>query len=344
MLAAACFLSSSKDARAALPDDSRWHASSTLAAGTKTGHLILNIKEAPAPGDSIQVTVSTKDVATVLVTPSSQEITERSAAERGFQWTQGSAGVAPLGSDDFGQYTRFVFNRAGTPGQYVVNFTFSRLEAPARVEVQFTSRMKDFVDLIQQTPGARILGPAKLAPVARLSFDMPQDLENQVIEIVVPNATVTVELTLPDGRTLRQTDIDPSQAKWEEFTETEDNKPPPFFFAQDMTLPIVGTHHFIHLKDTPKGRYEIRAQSSSATAGGNLTLAVLPFAALEKQSEQKCGLVNSPWLARLKFAPNPCLLSVTSATNWKSSWNSSEISEHKLRNLKYGSNGGRGFP
>ncbi len=139
MLAAACFLSPSKAACAAIPDDSRSQASATLAAGTKTAHLILNINGPPAPGDSIQVTVSTKDVTTVLITPSSKNITKQSATEGGFRWIQGPAGPAPLGSDDPGQITSFVFNRPGTRGQYSIEFTFTKLDSPARIEAHLTS-------------------------------------------------------------------------------------------------------------------------------------------------------------------------------------------------------------
>jgi hypothetical protein len=299
-----CFLSSSGAARAAHPDDSRWHASATVAAGTKTARLILNIKEAPAGGDSIQAKVSTKDVTTALITPSSQKITGQSANESGFRWIQNRAGPPPLGSDDPGQFTQFVFNRGGAPGEYVLEFSFSQLDSPAQIEVHFTSRMKDFIQLIEQTPGARILGPVQLAPAATLSFDLPQDQEEQAFDIVVPNETVIVELTLPHGRTLRQNGVEPGSADWKVFAEAEDAKQLPFFFAKEISLPIEGTHHFIYLKHALKGKYEIHAQSS-ATPVGDLRVAEFPLEGLLRASGVGMQMGRPPAAGEVKIHAKP---------------------------------------
>jgi hypothetical protein len=57
-----------------------------------------------------------------------------------------------LGSDDPGQFTEFVFNRGAASGKYVLEFSFSQLDAPARIEAHFTSRMKDFNDSRSKLP------------------------------------------------------------------------------------------------------------------------------------------------------------------------------------------------
>lgn len=249
--------------------------STIVPTGTSKQRLVVNIAKPPALDDFIQVTVSTNLVKTTLITPSQQRITAEDAEGAGLDWQQGGAHSPPLGSDDVGQRNEITFKKPAPAGQYVVELVFQHLNQPATAQARFVSRMDEYLRGIHSFPGAQVLKPAPLNPSATVAIDIPADKEDQMFDVVVPDASTDVVLILPDGRALQRKDVKATEIDWQVASRPEDS------FFSSVWLPVAGTHHLIGLKRTGKGRYQIRATRLNAT-GGEMRVASFSFGALAK--------------------------------------------------------------
>jgi len=282
-------------------------SSAVVPAGSSTQRLVLTVAEPPASGDSIDASVSTADVRTKLITPDGERITDENAEAAGLSWTQGRAHPSPLGSDDEGQFTEITFRKRAPAGRYILEFSFEQLREPAKVEAHFISRMGEYLRLLQSTPGAQISKSVPLKPSATVTFDLPQEEEKLMFDIVVPDAGADVVLVLPDGRTLRQGDAKKPDVEWTISTNPGESTPR----GLGLLLPLEGSHQIIWLQRAAKGRYEIHA-SPKTTTKGELRVAVVPVVALAKAYAARKAASEQPAPGeiqiRAKYLPFDCFV------------------------------------
>ena len=276
------------------------NSSAVVPAGSSTYRLVLTVAEPPAFGDSIDASVSTADVTTKLITPDGERITDENAEAAGLSWTQGRAHPSPLGSNDEGQLTEITFRKRASAGRYILEFSFQQLHEPARVEAHFISRMREYLRLLQSTPGAQISKAVPLRPSATVTIDLPQEEEELMFDIVVPDAGVDVVLVLPDGRTLRHDDAKKPDVDWTILTTPEESSLS--FMGFEPLLPLEGNHQVIVLKTAAKGRYQIHA-SPKTTTQGELRVAVVPFLALAKVYVAREAAAEQPTPGEIRIRP-----------------------------------------
>lgn len=121
-----------------------------------TGHRIsLVIGTPPAPGDSINIQSTSKQVQVGIFTPAGQEITPDNAKALGFDWFVDKSKV-PLGEDG-GENVQVVFAKPGAPGTYILQFRPPPPATVAHIEVKFISRLKEYTELLQSVNNGRIL-------------------------------------------------------------------------------------------------------------------------------------------------------------------------------------------
>lgn len=251
-----------------------------IAAGSSETPMVLEVREAPAPGDSIIVITSTTRLEVALITPGGQRITIGNAADAGLDWKRWN-GDAPLGSTDGGYVIQIVFKKPAIAGRYTLLFTPQAPEAAATAKAWFTSRMQEYRWLIQSVPGAQLPNPVPLGGSASIAMDVGNDMENALLDIVVPDSAVDVVLVLPDGRVARQKQPVEGVLAWDVVSDPEDSNSDLSWFAKfEPLLPLPGTHHVVALRKVPKGRYEIRAAQSGKT-GGELRVALLSAEAMK---------------------------------------------------------------
>ncbi len=244
-------------------------ASTVVPAASSTYRLVLTVAEPPAAGDSIQATVSTAKVTTILIIPDGQRVTAENAEAAGLGWSQGFAHEAPLGSDDRGQSIRLTFRKHAPAGRYTLEYVFSDLHEPAKVEAHVTSRMGEYLRLLRSTPGAQISKPVPFSPSATVTIDLPKEEDELMFDVVVPDASSTDVVLV--RRKLRQDSAKQSDVGW----TTSKDAPDSMLFGLDLLLPVEGSHETIFFKKAAKGRYEIHA-STKTTTHGELRVAVIP--------------------------------------------------------------------
>ncbi len=260
--------------------------SAVVPAGSSTYRLVLTVAEPAVPKDSIQVTVSTAKVTTSLILPNGQKITAENAEAEGFSWSQGFDGPAPLGSDDYGQSVTITFRKRAPAGRYTFEFAFQQLREPARVKAHFTSRMSEYLALMRAAPGAQLSKPVPFSPSATVTIDLPNEEEDLMFDVVVPDANTEVVLVLPDGRKLRRSDAKKPDVNWSIETHPEKG------FFNEIYPPLEGTQQIIGFKRAAKGRYDIHATPKTATKG-EMRVAVIPMKALAGAFGAKLTSMNS---------------------------------------------------
>ena len=323
----ACFAQSEQT------DGRQESVSAVVSAGLSTYRVVLTLAEPPASGDRIQASVTTDEVRTKLITPDGKTITAENAEGAGLRWLQMKDHPSPLGSDDPGQATWITFGKHAPAGRYTLEFAFKELHAPARVEARFISLMGEYRRKLQAIPGAQISKPVPLSPSATVTIDLPQDEDEFMFDIVVPDAHTDVVLVLPDGRKLRlaeplfvtdpgpggtvplpdgrefrRDDLKPSNLEWTMVPS----------FALELyrnmgeLLPVEGNHRVVLGNKAAKGHYQITA-SQKTTASGKLRVAAVPYKALAEATGAWMAAmdVETGQISRTgglsRFARNTCL-------------------------------------
>ena len=276
-----------------VPEAQQESGTAVVPAGSSTYRLVLTVVEPPVPKDSILATVSTSQVTTILILPNGHRVTHETAESEGLSWSQGSAGAAPLGSDDYGQSVSITFRKRAAAGRYTFEFAFQQLRAPATVTAHFTSRMGEYLALLQKALGAQISKGVPFNPSATVTFDLPKDEEEVMFDVVVPDANTEVIFLLPDGRKLRREDAKNADVSWTVETDLKKS------FLIELYMPLDGTHQLVWFKRAAKGRYEIQATPKTA-AKGEMRAAVVPmkgfgeaWGAKFKRMELETGEISS---------------------------------------------------
>ena len=254
-----------------------------VAAGPRGTRINVPVDRAPAQGDSIHVVTNTGHLGAVLILPDGRRITETSP-ESGFQWRQ-APNQKPLGSDDGGDWIEITFTKPAAAGAYAIQFTSAAVERGALAQVWFTSRMQEFETLVQSMPGAQIVHPLPLSSGVPARIDVRTAIDKAMLDIVVPNPSIEVTLTLPSGETVRHEDAKAVGLEWSVENVLSDEKSA-LGLLGGILLPVKGTHHLIGLPKAAPGTYLIRGKPAAGTTG-QLQAALLPFEAAAKSLDQK---------------------------------------------------------
>jgi len=108
----------------------------------------------PAPGDLVQIHLSTGQVRVAITTPDNRIITSANAKDVGFEWSPWEAPV-PL-QTDAAQNIQVVFAKPAAAGRYVLEFSLPPLKVASHADVRFVSRLVEYTALLRAMPGARI--------------------------------------------------------------------------------------------------------------------------------------------------------------------------------------------
>ncbi|MGD0200041.1 MAG: hypothetical protein ABSD27_04750 [Bryobacteraceae bacterium] len=228
-----------------------------------------------------------------LVMPGGQRITAEKAEAAGLNWSEGyyepegsiselidGYYAPPLRIKD-SRYAEIAFQAAGAAGRYVIELTSPALKTPATARAWFNSRMDDYALLIGFIPGARLSKAFPLNPSASVSFEIQRDEQLCAFDIVVPNSSVKVSLTLPDGHLLRPETPTEKKFAWETIEAGGSGGAPGEGFSLGSALatagslmPVPGIHHVIFFEKVAEGRYEIHA-TGEGIGGGELRAAFL---------------------------------------------------------------------
>ena len=227
--------------------------------------ISLRIPTAPAKGDFFTIVTSTRHISAVLVLPGGQRVSVRTAKPAGFQWTQGLNTDPSLGaSTDPGDSITITFENRAIPGTYTVILTAANAPG-ATARASFTSRMRQYTEVMRSAANARTPPPVALRAQADLILDV-EEAETGVFDIVVPDPAVLVSLTLPDGRILRRADEIPGM-RWGVSGRSGEIPPEAGLLEPfHLFLPIEGFHHVI-MSATHRGKYKIHAESNGARPG-----------------------------------------------------------------------------
>jgi hypothetical protein len=240
--------------------------------GPAAATIELQVAEAPERGDTLSAIVTTDALKVVFVLPDGRRISGRKSAEAaGFSWDEIPQAPA-MGSSDGGHVTAIDFSKRGASGRYLVEVTARDLKKDEAAQAYFISRKKQYVDEMQHLPGVLLPPAVALAPSGSMAFDLKQDEKAGLLDIVVPDASVQVSLTLPDGRRLRPGEKYGPGIEWKKLARREDIDGPPgrgeiWFSFSGFLLPFEGPHHVISFETAAKGHYEIQAVRTTAGAG-----------------------------------------------------------------------------
>lgn len=251
-------------------------------AGPGGTRIPVPINRAPDEGDSIHVVTNTSRMRAVLILPDGRRIGNASPQSSGFQWMQ-AANQKPLGSDDGGYQIEITFTKPATAGVYAILFTSAAAKSGALGQIWFTSRMQEFEKLVRSLPGAQIAKPVPLSSGASVRIEVKMATQTALLDVVTPDPSVELTLTLPSGRIVQRDDAKEANIEWrvENHSTAQDSG----LFA-DILLPVKGTHHLIGLPQATPGTYLIRA-SAWAGRNGELRAALLPFEDAAKSLGQK---------------------------------------------------------
>ncbi len=239
-----------------------------FAAGANTRSISLRIPTAPAKGDFFTIITSTRRISATLVLPGGQKVTFRTAESAGLQWHQSPnvrlTNSSTDASTDPGDCNIIEFEKPAVPGTYTVILTSANAPG-ATARASFTSRMRQYTELVRSAPTARFPAPVPLGREADLIIDV-EDTESGVFDIVVPDPAVLVSLTWPDGRVLRRADFN-TEMQWG-VSQTPGEIPPEARLLEVLNLvpPGEDVHHVI-IGRIRRGKYRIHAESNGAPPG-----------------------------------------------------------------------------
>jgi hypothetical protein len=253
--------------------------------GPRGTRIAVPVNRPSAEGDSIHVVTNTRRIRASLILPDGRRIGEASPQSSGFEWKQ-FPNLVPLGSDDGGYQIEITFTKPAAAGGYAIQFTSDRVETEAFAKAWFTSRMVEFEKLMRSLPGGAIAKPVLLSSSALARIELGTTVKTAWFDVVVPNSSVEVTLTLPSGRILHRAY---AGRQWEVI-----NNPDASSLIREFLLPLKGTHHLIALSNADAGTYLISARAPTGT-NGQLQAAFLPLE----------GLAKSPMLREITGEPPP---------------------------------------
>jgi len=254
--------------------------------GPRGNRIAVPVNRPPAEGDSIHVITNNRRIRTALILPDGRQVTEANSQSAGFKWMQ-FPNLVPLGSDDGGYQIEITFAKPAAAGGYAIQFTSDRVETGAFATAWFTSRMLEFEQLVQSLPGGQIAKPVPLSSGVPARIEVKTAVETAWLEVVVPNASVEVTLTLPSGRILQRGNA--AAREWEVISDRDTGSA----FLRGLLFPVKGTHHVIGLLKADPGTYLIRARAPAGT-NGQLQAAFLPAGAAAAKSLARRALTGEP--------------------------------------------------
>lgn len=255
-------------------------------AGPTGTRVPVRVNRAPAVGDSIQVVTNTSRLRAVLIPPDGRRIGSGAPESSGFKWSEQFPNQLPLGSRDGGYEMVILFTKPAPAGVYAILFTSAATEKGARVKTWFTSRMEEFENFVQSIPDAQIAKPVLLNSGEPATIEIKRAITGTgFFDVVVPNASVEVTLTLPSGKTVRPGDAKEVGAQWQVDNDLASPNSK-LVFLSTIALPLKGTHHIITIPNAAIGTYTIRASAPTHTTG-ELRVAFLPFEEAAKREGTK---------------------------------------------------------
>jgi hypothetical protein len=266
-------------------------------AGPAGTRISVPANRAPAEGDSIHVVTNTSRLRAVLILPGGRRIGSSTPASSGFRWTQFPNQV-PLGSHDGGYQVVVVFTKPARAGVYAILFTSAATEKGALAQTWFTSRMAVFEEFVQSMPDAQIAKPVALSSSEPVKIGIKTAMTGTAfLDVVVPNPSVEVTVTLPSGKIVHSGDAKAEGLGW----QVENDLPGPassLGILSEFALPTKGTHNMISVPSAAAGTYIIGASAPSGTTG-QLLVAFLPFEQAAKSLGTKMMFPTSAVAMRL---------------------------------------------
>lgn len=242
-----------------------------------TRRIVLQLSTAPIAGDAIYFTVSTKQLAIVVITPDGVRFTEETAEKAGFDWGQLDV-TPPIGSTDAGALGSMHFLRDGLAGAYVVEFTAPTGVQNASATAQFGSEQEKYLAGMSHIAGFQKIGPYRLIPGrVPLEIVLGQDEEGALFDLVTPESSQLL-LTLPSGQTIDSKAGKQAKITWVSATRETIDPPGAMFGVGGFLLPGKGRHQVVTFEKAAKGTYKL-----SATGGPTeITAAFIPFGRMMK--------------------------------------------------------------
>ena len=144
--------------------------------GSAAQRVVLTPTEPPAPGDSIEMRLTTQKINIEIVTPDGRRINAGNAKEIGFDWFD-EVDLVPLG-EDTAHTVRMVFARADRAGNYALEFVAQDLKRGARADVRFVSRLAEYAEEIRSAPHLQIRA-AQVHGSADIPIEVPADFRQR---------------------------------------------------------------------------------------------------------------------------------------------------------------------
>lgn len=225
--------------------------------GSTARQFVLDLT--PAPGDFLQVQLSTARIRVAIRTPDNRTITSTNAKDEGFEWFPWDEPV-PL-QLDAAQNVQVVFAKPAVAGRYVLEFSLAPKKFAAHADVRFVSRVADYTALLRAMPGARVQS-ANVSGSADIPIDVRADFsgkEPQFLDIVT-KAAGDVSVTTPSGKVLKPgTSKEDDGYSWTSFEEQYGVSKREISWLSFP--PVDGIHQLLSFKKIDKGRYVIHVQS-----------------------------------------------------------------------------------
>jgi hypothetical protein len=236
------------------------------------------LRDRPAIDDRFIVTLSTKQLGVVLITPQGQHVTKENSEASGYSWSDLDFQAA-IGSTDGGQSVAITFAKPGAAGSYVLEVTGRGLATSAWAQGSFASTKREYAEVMRALNGVNGLktaGPVALRkqkPSVELAFNLTAEDRAAFFDIVITNDASTVWIVLPDGRRMDETIAMDAGVEWTKVKQTTNGDSTPFLVQR------AGTHHLISLENAPPGKYQIHA-TTAAGEPASVSAACLPLGRL----------------------------------------------------------------
>jgi hypothetical protein len=178
-----------------------------IPAGDSTKRISLTLRDRPAIDDRFIVTLSTKQLGVVLITPQGQRVTKENSEASGYSWSDLDFQPA-IGSTDGGQSVAITFAKAGEAGSYGLEVTGRGLASSAWAQGSFASTKREYAEVMRALNGVNGLktaGPVALTkrkPSVELALNLTAEDRAAFFDIVITNDASTVWMVLPDAMTL----------------------------------------------------------------------------------------------------------------------------------------------
>jgi hypothetical protein len=263
-----------------------------------TRRIVLQLATAPIAGDAIYFTVSTKQLAIVVITPDGVRFTEETAEKAGFDWGQLDA-TPPIGSSDAGALGSTHFLRDGLAGTYVVEFTAPAGVHNASATAQFGSEQEKYLAGMSHIAGFQKIGPFRLIPGRTpLEIVVDRDEEGALLDLVTPGNSPLL-LTLPNGQTIDSKTGKRAKVTWVSATRETIDPPDAMVGIGGFLLPGKGMHQVLTFEKAAKGKYKIRA------AGGPtvITAAFIPFGRMMTEEMDSSSTAPRPPAGQIAIQP-----------------------------------------